>query len=329
MTSFSGKQFIEAMRRFPGAVNIVTTGTGDKRAGFTATACISLTAEPPQVGIAVNRSVSAYPRLVENGSYCINTLASDQHALAGRFSGPIKGVQRFDEGHWTVLRTGAPVLDGAVVNFDCEMSDQMELSTHTLFVGRVVAVRQSSDARSLLYADGDWGSLLHGTSRDMPGLLQDIGTVVNAIEHAEQQSSDPLTNLETFVRAWTKIYTDRHRVAPKYMSAELYVSPSDVLALNAARREFDDRLTALLVDGVEANRFQIEEPRLMAFAISGLVGWVHRWFRPDGRLTPEQIGEHLALLVRKMVERSDVPATASNLPASESGAKATLTPPPR
>ena len=306
--SFSRDEFVGAMRRFPGAANIVTTGTGVDRAGFTATACISLTADPPQVGVAVNRSVSAFPKLIKNGYFCINTLASDQYALAGRFSGPIKGAERFAQGGWTVLATGAPALEGAVVNLDCEVSNILELSTHALFVGKVCAARQLPDAKQLLYVDGDWASLLPATSRDLAGLTDAVEIVTAAIERASRQSTDPLANLESFVREWTKIYVDTERIAQKYMSAKLYVSPTDLQHLNTAAREVEDKLTALLAQGAAQGYLDVADPRLTAFAISGLVGWTHRWYRPEGRLTPDEIGRYLAGLVRKMVRRSDAPA---------------------
>src|SRR5947209_13401254 len=97
-----------------------------------------------------------------------------------------------------------------------------------------------------------------------------------------------LANVLSFVRKLANIYMDRQHMPQKYLSAELYVSPSDLQSINAARRRFDDRLTELLAHGAEAGKLDIRDPRLTAFAISGLVGWLYRWFRPDGRLTREE-----------------------------------------
>ncbi|AEC21225.1 transcriptional regulator, TetR family protein [Pusillimonas sp. T7-7] len=301
------QEFVAAMRRFPGAANLITTGTGDSRRGLTATACMSLTAEPPQIGVAVSRSASAYESLVENGCFCVNSLACEQHDLAARFAGPIKGAERFEAGEWTTLATGAPALDGAVVNLDCEISDRLELSTHTLFVGRVVAARYNRTLRSLLYVDGDWASLLPSTGGAVDGLMEGIDTVSGAIDQAMQSSPDSLENLTSFVKDWTQIYTDRYPIAQKYMSVDLYASPENLQAVNRARREFDDKLTGLIQRGIEDGRLEVDDARLTAFAISGLVGWIHRWFRPDGRLTPAEIGDHLAVLVQKMVAKSNIP----------------------
>ena len=39
-------------------------------AGFTATAVLSLTAEPPQIGVAINKTVSAYEKLLKSRCFC-------------------------------------------------------------------------------------------------------------------------------------------------------------------------------------------------------------------------------------------------------------------
>ncbi|NGM89049.1 flavin reductase family protein [Parapusillimonas sp. SGNA-6] len=315
--SLSQEEFIAAMRRFPGAANLITTGMGESRAGLTATACMSLTADPPQIGVAINRNASAYPALIRNGRFCVNSLACEQQELASRFAGPIKGAERFASGEWSTLVTGAPVLEGAVVNLDCEVSDTLELSTHTLIVGKVVAARHRPDLSSLLYVDGDWASLLPSTAGAVDGLLQGIETVSDAIERAVTESPNSLEGLTSFVKDWTQIYTDTYPATRKYMSVDLYVSPQDLQNVNKARREFDDKLTNLIERGVRDGLLEVDDVRLTAFAISGLVGWTHRWFRPNGRLTPDEIGQHMARLVQKMVSKSVQPGVEAVKPEME------------
>jgi len=158
----SSTQFTNAMRQFPAAVNIVTTGSGDTRAGLTATAVIALTAAPPQIAVAICRSASAYRTLRMMEYFCVNTLTSTQADLARRFAGGVKGLERFSFGNWETLATGAPALVGALANFDCRTAQVLEFSTHTLFVGDVECVRKNETKTPLLFVDGDWATLLRG-----------------------------------------------------------------------------------------------------------------------------------------------------------------------
>jgi flavin reductase (DIM6/NTAB) family NADH-FMN oxidoreductase RutF len=148
-----------AMRRFPTAVNLITTRVGKQRGGFTASAVMSLTAAPPQVGVAVNKSVSAFEMFMESGRFCVNTLASHHSELASAFAGAVKGEQRFCSAAWTSMASGTPALSDAVLNLDCRIVQVVELSSHVMLVGLVEEVRTRDAAAPLLYVEGDWASL--------------------------------------------------------------------------------------------------------------------------------------------------------------------------
>ena len=81
-----------------------------------------------------------------------------QRPLAERFSGVVelRGAGRFDAGTWTTLATGAPVLDPCLAAFDCALAETLPASTHTVFIGRVEAVRVRPDLSPLLYVEGDY-----------------------------------------------------------------------------------------------------------------------------------------------------------------------------
>ena len=57
------------------------------------------------------------------------------------------------------LKTGAPVLADALVSFDCVVTERVQASTHTIFIGRVVDVRMRPKARPLVYASGTYARL--------------------------------------------------------------------------------------------------------------------------------------------------------------------------
>lgn len=303
--------FIAAMRRFPAAVNIITTGDGAARAGFTATAVMSLTAEPPQIGVAVNRSVTGLPALRANGSFCVNTLAAHQAELAGRFAGKVKGAERFRTGDWIALTTGAPALADALVTFDCRVVQEIEFSSHLLLVGQVEALRGPQDLKPLLYVEGNWASLLPSVAFDPMDAVQ---STLAVLEETQAERAEPNAQLDGVIRKLTRFYIDRQVDTRDHLSAEQYVAPEQLADVNAARKAFDEQIADLLGRGVEKGQFQVEDPKLTAFAISGMVAWVHRWYRPHGRLTPEEIGDRLARLVARMVSGSDGAGEAAARP---------------
>jgi len=136
------------MAQLGSAVNVITTDGPNGRAGFTATAVCSVTDQPPTLLVCMNKSSFAHPFFVNNGVLCVNSLAADQEAVSGLFANREMSLeQRFAGIRWDTLTTGAPVIDGARVNFDCMITGSHEVGSHTVFICEVVNVRESDEAK--------------------------------------------------------------------------------------------------------------------------------------------------------------------------------------
>lgn len=159
--SISTNEFRQMMRLHPAAVTIIATGSAPNRTGLTATAFMSLSADPVSIVCAVNRAAFTYVKIAENRSFSVNTLASQQIDLAKLFSGQTDrvGEGRFDTEDWTTLESGAPVLKDAVMSLDCELLQTIDSGTHSLLIGRVLAGKRTPEHAPLIYVDGNWASV--------------------------------------------------------------------------------------------------------------------------------------------------------------------------
>lgn len=150
------------LRHFATGVTLISVRDGDTRAGLTATAVCSVTAEPPRLVIFVNKNVTACHLIMQSGALCVNVMAADQEQIAKAFAGMIPAVygeQRFDYGQWDTLVTGVPVLQQALANFDCRVVKVFEESTHQAFLCEVLATRERNDGEALIYLNGAFRSL--------------------------------------------------------------------------------------------------------------------------------------------------------------------------
>lgn len=154
--------FKKGMRELAAAVHVITTSHNGKKDGLTATAACSVSAEPPQLLICVNTYAGGHDLIQDSGKFALNILARDQEAIAMRFAG-MDGAdrsERFELGEWSELVTGTPCLDGALVNFDCEISQTIKAGTHSIFIGHIVGSRTADlGGAALLYGDGQFTGL--------------------------------------------------------------------------------------------------------------------------------------------------------------------------
>lgn len=155
----SAEDFVTGMRQLASGVTLVTTVVEGHRAGLTATAVCSVSADPPRLLVCVNSTAAAHALLRDGGVFAVNILSTGQRDLADRFAGRdgIFGEARFERGVWGQATTGAPVLDGCLAAFDCTVTHTLDVGTHTIFVGAVEAVRLHGAAAPMVYHDGDYG----------------------------------------------------------------------------------------------------------------------------------------------------------------------------
>ncbi len=147
------QDYRNAMARLGTAVSVITTDGPTGRLGFTASAVCSVTDSPPTLLVCMNRGSALNVAFKENGLLCVNTLASSQEALSPLFAGfnDVSMESRFAAAGWTTLQTGSPVLTGALVSFDCRISQTTEVGTHSVMFCEVEAIQSGPVQEGLMY----------------------------------------------------------------------------------------------------------------------------------------------------------------------------------
>lgn len=143
--------FRNAMSLLPTAVNVVTTEGLSGAHGFTASAVCSVTDTPPTLLVCMNTTSRSHVHFMENKILSVNVLGAQHEHISNTFASKLCSEQRFQQGTWTKLVTGSPVLEDALVSFDCEIEQVQEVGTHSVFMCRVVAIKQSEQDESLVY----------------------------------------------------------------------------------------------------------------------------------------------------------------------------------
>ncbi len=135
----AAEHFTAAMAQAATGVSIVTTDGKGGRFGMTVSAIASVSAEPPLVLACLNRRSPMVEAVGENRIFCVNLLCTAHRTLSDKFSGrPHSGdPYGFDDELWGREVTGAPVLHGALAQFDCTLESAHDAGSHRIIIGRV------------------------------------------------------------------------------------------------------------------------------------------------------------------------------------------------
>ena len=144
------------MREVPAPVAVVTVTAGGRSAGLTVDSFVSLSLEPPLVGIALGRQAALHELLREASAFALSILAAGQEHLAQHFA---RGVPPI--GLWTGIETrdgelGAPLIEGALGWVECRLASEHPAGDHTLFVGEVVSSRRGPGREALVHHRGKY-----------------------------------------------------------------------------------------------------------------------------------------------------------------------------
>jgi flavin reductase (DIM6/NTAB) family NADH-FMN oxidoreductase RutF len=141
------------MRLFPAGVCVVGADAHGDRIAATIGSLVSLSLEPPLVGISVGRDLSLHELLRSAGAFGVSILRGDQADLASHFA---RGAPPIVLWHDVAIRdgvTGAPLLADALAWIECRVWAECAAGDHTFFVGEVVALEQGEPGPGLVYRE--------------------------------------------------------------------------------------------------------------------------------------------------------------------------------
>lgn len=147
------------MRRFPSGVAIVTVDAGGFRLGVTISTLVSLSLEPPLVGVSIGKEAQMHEHLREAGGFAVSLLAGGQEWLAQHFARSTPPIAMWHGVAHHEGSQGAPLLAGALGWLECRLESEHEVGDHTLFVGEVLSAELGEDAPPLVHVGSAYRTL--------------------------------------------------------------------------------------------------------------------------------------------------------------------------
>ena len=116
-----GDDLREVMRRFPSGVAVVTVNVDGTLLGQTVSALVSLSLDPPLVGISIARQAQLHELLREAGGFAVSLLAGGQEWLSQHFARSVPPIAMWHGVAHHEGSEGAPLLAGALGWLECRL----------------------------------------------------------------------------------------------------------------------------------------------------------------------------------------------------------------
>jgi flavin reductase (DIM6/NTAB) family NADH-FMN oxidoreductase RutF len=153
-----GEDLRGLMRFVPHPVAVLAVEHDRDRMGVTISSLVSLSLEPPLVGISIGKQASVYELLRNAGSFTASILGDGQEELARRFAAGHPPIVHW-QGVETVAGRHAPRIAGALGWLEATTLSEQDAGDHTFFIAQVDAVERGPARSALMYRDRSYHAL--------------------------------------------------------------------------------------------------------------------------------------------------------------------------
>ena len=139
--------------RIPTGVSVVTALASEGQSiGVTIGSVAALSLTPPLLLFCLGRDNPDLAAFEAAGHFAVNGLTAEQAALSDAFAGT--DDSKWQQGRWRKGRSGLPLLDGALIAFECRRTACYAGGDHIILIGEIEAWHEG--------AGGDTPLLHHG-----------------------------------------------------------------------------------------------------------------------------------------------------------------------
>lgn len=112
--------------------------------------------------------------------------------------------------------------------------------------------------------------------------------------HAESDAT-PTAKLRAMMIAHVAVVADNPERSLVVFHQWRYLGDDNIQAAIGKRRDYEQAFIGVIDDGMKAGAFRADlNLRIAVLAILGALNWTPEWLSPDGRLSPEEVGEIIA-----------------------------------
>jgi len=154
----TGEDLRSLMRLWPHGVSILSVDADGDRMGVTVSSLVSLSLEPPLIGVSIGKEASCYELLRQAGRFAVSLLGAGQADLARRFAAGYPPIV-----HWQGVPTRegrvAPLIEGALGWIEAETRTEADAGDHTFFIADVLWLERGPSRHALVYRESSYHEL--------------------------------------------------------------------------------------------------------------------------------------------------------------------------
>ena len=116
-----------------------------------------------------------------------------------------------------------------------------------------------------------------------------INAIIARLEEIAQAPLSPTEKLRQAIENHVLTLCDRLDLLSVFLKESKTLTAEQQAQILERRKRYEELFEGILEEGIAAGEFRAVDVPVVAAGLLGMLNWMHQWYRPDGRLSPQQI----------------------------------------
>ncbi len=108
---------------------------------------------------------------------------------------------------------------------------------------------------------------------------------------------DPVERLRMAIVAHFKVIADHPDASAVFFNEWRHLEEPALTEFLSLRAKYQEFYSKIIGQGIESGRFREIDPKLAVMTVLSAINWTHQWYRPEGELSKDEIGDQLSQLL--------------------------------
>ena len=142
----------------------------------------------------------------------------------------------------------------------------------------------------------------------------EIRRVIELLDTIHTRDGSASQQLYGFISAWVRENIEFQMIATIFWQEHHHFTSKTQQDTSNLQKTLNGRLTELIEHGIASGEFDVDNPRLAAYALTGIAQWIPRWYRPEGDFAVDEICAYFAGQALRIVGCRVPPAALATAP---------------
>lgn len=125
-------------------------------------------------------------------------------------------------------------------------------------------------------------------------MAQEFFDALNAAESIKGSASE---RLQRAITAHVQVLTNNTAASAVFLHEWRHLSEPHLTEYLSLRDTYEGRFRDIIRTGVNSGEFSVPDEKFAALMVFSGLNWIHTWYKPEGKMKPEEIAENLSAML--------------------------------